>query len=158
MAKVVLGVGTSHSTQVSLTPDWWAAQGEVDQGRTAFDELVSGMPEWMPSELTPEVWQRKYEEIQAAIATLTDEIAAVDPDVMLIIGDDQHELFLDDTIPTFSIWGSDDLVIPAALHAFQAERAHVVKAVEIKGGSHALMVSHPAEVTALIEEAATSIE
>lgn len=62
------------------------------------------------------------------------------------------------TIPTFSIWGSDDLVIPAALHAFQAERAHVVKAVEIKGGSHALMVSHPAEVTALIEEAATSIE
>ncbi|OEO28511.1 alpha/beta hydrolase [Devosia insulae DS-56] len=62
------------------------------------------------------------------------------------------------TIPTFSIWGSDDLIIPAALHAFQAERAGVAKAVEIKGGSHALMVSRPAEVAALIEEAAQSVE
>lgn len=62
------------------------------------------------------------------------------------------------TIPTFSIWGSDDLIIPAGLHAFQAERSGVVKAVEIKGGSHALMVSHPAEVASLIEEAAAQVE
>jgi pimeloyl-ACP methyl ester carboxylesterase len=61
-------------------------------------------------------------------------------------------------IPTFSIWGSDDLIIPAGLHAFQAERAKAVKAVEIKGGSHALMVSHPADVAAVIEEAAASVE
>jgi pimeloyl-ACP methyl ester carboxylesterase len=62
------------------------------------------------------------------------------------------------TIPTYSIWGSDDLIIPAALHAFQAERAGVAKAVEIKGGSHALMVSHPADVASLIEEAAAQVE
>lgn len=62
------------------------------------------------------------------------------------------------TIPTWSIWGSKDLIIPAALHAWQAERAHVVKAVEIENGSHALMVSHPSEVAAIIEEAALSIE
>jgi pimeloyl-ACP methyl ester carboxylesterase len=60
------------------------------------------------------------------------------------------------TIPTWSIWGSDDLIIPAGLHAFQAERASVVKATEIEGGSHALMVSHPAEVAALIKEAASA--
>ena len=35
-----------------------------------------------------------------------------------------------------------------------ADRAGVEKAVAIEGGSHALMVSHPAEVAALIEEAA----
>jgi len=61
------------------------------------------------------------------------------------------------TVPTWSIWGSDDLIIPAALHAFQAERAKVEKAVEIKGGSHALMVSHPSEVASIIEEAAQSL-
>jgi pimeloyl-ACP methyl ester carboxylesterase len=61
------------------------------------------------------------------------------------------------TIPTYSIWGSDDLIIPAALHAWQAERAHVVKALEIKGGSHALMVSQPAAVAKMIEEAAESV-
>jgi hypothetical protein len=37
-----------------------------------------------------------------------------------------------------------------------ADRAKTVKAVEIKGGSHALMVSHPNEVAALIEEAASA--
>jgi pimeloyl-ACP methyl ester carboxylesterase len=61
------------------------------------------------------------------------------------------------TLPTWSIWGSDDLIIPAALHAWQAERADVVKAVEIEGGSHALMVSRPAEVASIIEEAAESV-
>jgi pimeloyl-ACP methyl ester carboxylesterase len=59
-------------------------------------------------------------------------------------------------VPTWSIWGSDDLIIPAALHQWQANRADVVKASEIAGGSHALMVSHPDEVTAMIEEAAAA--
>jgi pimeloyl-ACP methyl ester carboxylesterase len=56
------------------------------------------------------------------------------------------------TIPSWSIWGSDDLIIPAALHAWDAQRAHVVKAVVVKGGSHALMVSHPADVAAIIAD------
>jgi hypothetical protein len=39
---------------------------------------------------------------------------------------------------------------------FTAERARAVKTVIIGGGAHALMVSHPDEVTALIEDAATA--
>ena len=35
-----------------------------------------------------------------------------------------------------------------------AERAHSKKTVVIQGGSHALMVSRPREVAALIQEAA----
>lgn len=57
-------------------------------------------------------------------------------------------------VPSFVIYGSDDLNIPAAVVSYMAERAGSVKAVEIPGGSHALMISHPAEVAALIEEAA----
>jgi pimeloyl-ACP methyl ester carboxylesterase len=59
-------------------------------------------------------------------------------------------------IPSWLIYGELDLNIPAAVEAFSADRAKVQKAVEIKGGSHALMVSHPAEVAAMIEEAATT--
>jgi hypothetical protein len=36
-----------------------------------------------------------------------------------------------------------------------AERAKVGKAIAIEGGSHALMISHPDEVTGLIEQAAS---
>ncbi len=54
------------------------------------------------------------------------------------------------------IYGSSDRSIPPAVMQFMAERAHAVKTVVINGASHALMVSHPGEVTALIEEAASA--
>jgi pimeloyl-ACP methyl ester carboxylesterase len=58
-------------------------------------------------------------------------------------------------LPSYLIYGGLDQNIPAAVESFSAERAKVVKAVEIAGGSHALMISHPDEVAALIEDAAS---
>ncbi|HEV2517698.1 MAG TPA: alpha/beta hydrolase [Devosia sp.] len=60
------------------------------------------------------------------------------------------------SIPAYTVYGSADHNIPAGVQEFMAERAKVVDAVAIEGGSHALMVSHPDEVAALIEEAAAS--
>ncbi|KUM27270.1 alpha/beta hydrolase [Mesorhizobium loti] len=59
------------------------------------------------------------------------------------------------TIPSYAIYGSADRNIPPAVMKFMAERAHAVKTVVVEGASHALMVSHPREVTALIEDAAS---
>jgi pimeloyl-ACP methyl ester carboxylesterase len=58
------------------------------------------------------------------------------------------------TLPSWSIYGDADLNIPPAALAFMAERAKAKRTVVIKGASHSLMVSHPAEVAALIEDAA----
>ncbi len=60
------------------------------------------------------------------------------------------------TIPSWSVYGTADLNIPPAALAFMAERAHAKKTVVVKGASHVVMVSHPHEVSALIEEAATN--
>jgi pimeloyl-ACP methyl ester carboxylesterase len=60
------------------------------------------------------------------------------------------------SIPAWSIYGTADLNIPAAAHAFMAGRAGVRRSVAISGASHVVMVSHPAAVAALIEEAATA--
>lgn len=60
-------------------------------------------------------------------------------------------------LPSYTIYGSLDLNIPAEVQSFMADRAKVVKGVEIEGGSHALMVSHPDEVAAIIEEAANNL-
>jgi len=60
------------------------------------------------------------------------------------------------TLPTWFIWGSADKNIPAALHAFMARRAAAREAVEVKGASHVVMLSHPHEVAAMIERAAAS--
>ena len=59
-------------------------------------------------------------------------------------------------LPSYMIYGSDDRNIPAAVMQFMAERAHAVKTVVVDGASHAVMISHPGEVTALIEEAASA--
>lgn len=58
-------------------------------------------------------------------------------------------------IPSYSIYGSADRNIPAAVLKFMAERAHSMKTVAVEGASHALMVSHPGEVASLIEDAAS---
>jgi pimeloyl-ACP methyl ester carboxylesterase len=60
------------------------------------------------------------------------------------------------SIPSWAIYGSGDLNIPPAAMAFMAERARSQKTVVIKGASHVVMVSHPHEVAALIEMAASA--
>lgn len=58
------------------------------------------------------------------------------------------------TIPSWTIYGTADLNIPPAAMAFMADRAKSKRTVAVKGASHVVMVSHPGEVAALIEEAA----
>ncbi|MGV2183991.1 alpha/beta fold hydrolase [Rhizobium rhizogenes] len=59
-------------------------------------------------------------------------------------------------LPSYMIYGSADRNIPPPVMQFMAERAQAAKTVVVDGASHALMVSHPGEVTALIEEAASA--
>jgi len=58
-------------------------------------------------------------------------------------------------LPSYMIYGTADRNIPASVMKFMAERAHARKVVVVEGASHAVMVSHPGEVTALIEIAAS---
>lgn len=57
------------------------------------------------------------------------------------------------TLPSYFIYGSADLSIPPAAHAFMAQRAGAKKSVIVKGASHVVMISHAAAVANLIEEA-----
>ncbi|QKW33252.1 alpha/beta hydrolase [Actinomadura sp. NAK00032] len=58
------------------------------------------------------------------------------------------------TIPSWFVFGSDDRNIPAALMHFMADRADARSTEEITGASHALAVSQPDAVAAMIAEAA----
>jgi pimeloyl-ACP methyl ester carboxylesterase len=59
-------------------------------------------------------------------------------------------------LPTYIIYGTADRNIPAAFVQFAAERAHARKTVRLEGASHALMISQPDKVAALIEEAVSA--
>jgi len=58
------------------------------------------------------------------------------------------------SLPSWYIYGSQDLNIPPATMAFMAQRAKAKRTVVVPGASHVVMVSHAHEVAALIKQAA----
>lgn len=117
MAEIVLGLAMSHSPQVSQEIKWWGEQGLIDRKRTPYEELLRNKPDWLDGELTPEAWDRKYQAAQSAIAALSQALEDAKPDLVVMIGDDQEELFLDDCMPTFSVFcGEESWDRPAYVH------------------------------------------
>lgn len=108
MARVVGGVGISHSPQLSIEPGGWRAHGDLEQERLAQLNLPpSGRtPDQIVSELSPVQIAIRYEACQRALARSRDALLALRPEVLIVIGDDQRELFLDDIMPAISVfWG-----------------------------------------------------
>ena len=117
MARIILGIGSSHTPQLSTSIDWWEDHAKRDQsnpnllGRDGeihvYDELLSHT-EWNvdAARLTPEVWQEAHQRSQDGVAHLSKALQDANPDAIVVIGDDQNELFLNDGTPTFAIyWG-----------------------------------------------------
>ncbi|WP_017934574.1 hypothetical protein [Nocardioides sp. Iso805N] len=143
MAEIVVGVAASHSPQLSSGVEWWENHGERDRnnpkllGRDGewhtYDELLATSDAKVLDELTPEIFQDKYERTQRAIAVLTEKLAEAKPDVVVVIGDDQWEMFKDEGIPAFALYHGDGLFdenqrdlsnLPAGIQA-AAWAAHV---------------------------------
>jgi hypothetical protein len=61
-------------------------------------------------EMSLEVRRERHERNQRALDLLVDKIEKVAPDIVVVVGDDQHEWFFDDIQPTFSIFCADQLV------------------------------------------------
>jgi hypothetical protein len=117
MAEIVLGLAMSHSPQVSQDPRWWAEQAQIDRRRTPYDELLARKPAWIDAQLDPQVWATKHHAAQAAISHLAQCLEKVSPDLVVLIGDDQEELFLDDCTPMFSVfWGDASWDRPEFIH------------------------------------------
>ena len=120
MAEIVLGLGTSHSPMLSLPGELWGEFAARDKGNPmllsladgkvkTYEELLETADPAIAQRLTPEVFQEQYEACQTAITTLENALAEADPDAVVIVGDDQEELFFDDNMPLFSIYWGDTM-------------------------------------------------
>jgi 3-O-methylgallate 3,4-dioxygenase len=98
MADIVFGFGTSHSTQLSLAPTDWAEQAELDKVRTPWDELMRSAPASRQDDLAEEVQSERHSRAQEALRALSAAVRAHRPDVLVIVGDDQDELFPHDEL------------------------------------------------------------
>ena len=120
MAEIVLGLGTSHSPMLSLPGELWgefAARDKgnpmllsLEDGRTmSYEELLEAADPAIAKRLTTEVFQAQSEACQKAISTLEAAMIEANPDAVIIVGDDQEELFFDDIMPLFSIYWGDTM-------------------------------------------------
>ena len=111
MAKIVFGFGTSHSSQLSLSPADWPEQAELDKKRTPWEDLLASAPASMADELTSEVQEERHSRAQEALRKLSEVVAAHRPDVLVIVGDDQDELFPEDQlVPAIALALTPELI------------------------------------------------
>jgi 3-O-methylgallate 3,4-dioxygenase len=113
MAKIVLGIGTSHSPQLSVRASEWQVLREKDEHdpRLDYQGLLKRAKADIQTELTPEKFRQRDEACQKAIKTLGDVLQRADVDVVVVFGDDQHEQFQDDNMPTFAIYHGKSLPV-----------------------------------------------
>ncbi|WP_103104225.1 protocatechuate 3,4-dioxygenase [Brevibacillus reuszeri] len=123
MAKIVFGVATSHSPQLSTPVDKMHLHAERDQtkkrthyrgGYYSYDELVEMHKDAnLEPQVTEEKWQENFAQWERRIEEVQDKLVAAKPDIAIVIGDDQWELFQDDGMPALSVfWGDKIEVIP----------------------------------------------
>lgn len=128
MAEIALGLASSHTPQLSTSAEWWkehAARDERDtrllgrDGRYhSYAELLAGADPALGGELDPLVWQDKFGRAQAAVESLAQRLAKAAPEVVVIVGDDQHELFGANGVPAIGLFTGDELwdLPPGAEH------------------------------------------
>jgi hypothetical protein len=113
MAKIVLGIGTSHSPQLSVRASEWGLLREKDEHdpRLDYAALLKRARPGIEQELTPEKFAERDRACQKAIQTLGDALRKANAEVVVVFGDDQQEQFHDENMPTFAIYHGQSLPV-----------------------------------------------
>ena len=119
MAKIVLGMGTSHGPLLAIPPEEWHLRADNDRrvashpyrGKTySFDELVKlRAAENLPAQITLEMRRARFAACQAALDRLADLWSRAKIDAAVIFGNDQMEIFERDSIPAFAVFYGAEL-------------------------------------------------
>lgn len=129
MAEVVLGLASSHSPVLGSPAADFLKHAERDFASTthldrdgapaSYEDLLKAADPAIADDLAPDVVEAKVSDCQAGIDRLAHALAEVKPDVVIIVGDDQKEQFLEDNLPAMLIYSgetidNDILPLPAS--------------------------------------------
>ena len=108
MSTLVAGMASSHA-YTFYEPAQWDERRAVSYER--YRKRFGRLPK-IPEELSaadPQDDQRRYEKLRHGFARLEELLTAANPDVLLLIGDDQHEHFVG-SVPQFAIFTGERFI------------------------------------------------
>jgi 3-O-methylgallate 3,4-dioxygenase len=120
VANIVLGLGTSHSPQLSFPADKWADLGRADEGNQHLldpegqpigytDLLKQADPAIAAEELSVEVFRAKFDRLQRGLKQVSETLAQAAPDIVIVVGDDQEENIGFDNMPPLLIYTGESI-------------------------------------------------
>ena len=118
MAKIVCGIATSHGPMLATPPDMWHLRANADRKNPAhwyqgesldYALLLQRRAPGFAARVTPEAMAENFAKCQRALDTLADHFAESKPDLVLILGNDQREVFLEDLLPAFTVFTGNEV-------------------------------------------------
>ena len=114
MAKLVLGIGTSHTPMLTLESHDWEHRAAADyqnptlnlsDGRWVnYEQLLAEVGPRYEAVANVQELTRQAQICEHALDRLSAALLAVNPDLAIIIGDDQEELFTPGNNPALAIF------------------------------------------------------
>lgn len=119
MARIVLAVGTSHGPQLSVPPEQWHLRAKADREnpahwfrgkRYSFADLVELRgDDGFERRISADAMQAHFGRCKAALAALAAVYAEVKPDIAVIFGNDQFEVFAKENIPALAVYAGETI-------------------------------------------------
>jgi hypothetical protein len=120
MAEMVFGLATSHTPMLTLEGKRWNERAAEDQkskslnlsdGRyVSYEQLAKENGAPYGDVATEENFLKIEAAAQKALDRISDSLAKAAPDVVIIVGDDQSELFSLSNMPSVSIFYGDEIL------------------------------------------------
>jgi len=114
MACIAAAFGSSHSVMLAAElQDWLTGFRQSDLRMKYYDregkprtyaEVLACAPPNAEALVTEAAITGRFYEVQAAMKRLKAEIARAELDVLVVVGDDQHELFQDQHMPSIGVY------------------------------------------------------
>lgn len=138
MARLTAAYGSSHSLMLVTTKEDWIERFRVSDRRmplfdrkgntVSYDDLLMAAPPGAESWAGDEALGKAYDVTFDAITKLRGEIERAQLDALIVVGDDQHELFDDRLMPPFAIYYGETIRnagVPEALPEDWYKRAQM---------------------------------
>ena len=156
MARLVGAGASSHSPLLLANPSLWRERADQDRSNSqlydssgvlrTYDELEASAGDRFAADLRDEVWQERFDTCQRGIDRVGQALRDLEPDAVIVVGDDQMELFDESNQPAMALyWGETWETAELPLHGsdfFDAVKSgYAMDAVHRFGGS-----SRPREI------------